>query len=78
VGEMMMKYYSEWVKSSSEITLVPPNSSDNHGNKKLCILSQVCDKVSRSLLMSLIKLDFTSFYFITLGRVFSFFTRSGY
>jgi hypothetical protein len=26
VGEMMMKFYSEWVKSSSEITLVKTHS----------------------------------------------------
>jgi hypothetical protein len=34
--------------------------------------------VSRSLLMSLIKLDFRSFYFIILGKLFFFFGRSGY
>jgi hypothetical protein len=35
-----------------------PNSSDSQGNNESCILSHVCDKVFRNLLMSLIKLDF--------------------
>src|SRR5450759_3930555 len=68
-----MRTTSNVVTNSCCFPVRGPNSSDNHGNKELCILSQVCDKVSRSLLMSLIKLDFRSFYFITLGRLFSFF-----
>src|ERR1035437_6455065 len=67
-----MRTTSNVVTNSCCFSVSGPNSSDSHGNKELCILSHVCDKVSRSLLMSLIKLDFRSFYFITLGRLFLF------
>src|SRR5664280_2746783 len=67
-----MRTISNVVTNSCCFPVRGPNSSDNHGNKELCILSQVCDKVSRSLLMSLIKLDFRSFYFIILSKLFSF------
>ena len=68
-----MRTISKTATNSCCFSVSGPSSYDNQGNKESCILSHVCDNVSLNLLILLITLDFRSFHFIILSRLFFFF-----